>query len=72
MITGVLIWSLEHGAWWRPGEWGYTRDRSEAGIYSLERATEICLRANIVTGNQPNEAMVPFDISTATGMGRAA
>lgn len=37
----VLIWSMEHGAWWRPDSRGYTICRAEAGVYSRREATEI-------------------------------
>ena len=40
-----LIWSNEHGAWWKPGEWGYTRLIEEAGRYTERRARQICARA---------------------------
>jgi hypothetical protein len=41
-----LIWSDEHGAWWMPNASGYTRKLSDAGRYSLEQATKICITAN--------------------------
>lgn len=37
-----LIWSNEHGAWWRPGSFGYTSDIAEAGRYGKDEATRIC------------------------------
>jgi hypothetical protein len=40
-----LVWSNEHGAWWRPGEAGYTRNLAEAGRYSRDRALAICRSA---------------------------
>ena len=33
-----LIWSNEHGAWWRPNAAGYTMRIEEAGRYSREEA----------------------------------
>jgi len=42
----MVIWSNEHGAYWRPDERGYTRKLSEAGRYPLARAIQICVRAN--------------------------
>lgn len=45
-----LIWSEEHGAWWAPGEHGYTRSIVEAGRYSEDRAKEIVARANYPLG----------------------
>lgn len=40
-----LIWSEEHGAWWRPNESGYTRSMRRAGRYSEERARAISASA---------------------------
>lgn len=55
-----LIWSNEHGAWWKPGRYGYTKSRLEAGRYSFEEAAEICTDANAQRQDvqQPNEAMI--------------
>jgi hypothetical protein len=54
-----LIWSIEHGAWWKPGGKGYTRDRSQAGRFTLDRARDICMSANHWREDSPDEAMVP-------------
>jgi hypothetical protein len=40
-----LVWSNEHGAWWRAGEAGYSRNLAEAGRYSRDRALAICRSA---------------------------
>jgi len=50
------IWSFEHSSWWKPNEFGYTRDIDEAGIYSSKRAHEILGNANYVS---INEALIP-------------
>jgi hypothetical protein len=42
----LLIWSEEHGAWWKPGRIGYTRSIREAGRYSFDEAAEIVDTAN--------------------------
>lgn len=47
-----LIWSIEHGAWWRPGRWGYTYVLAEAGRYSAREAAAIVEDANVVTVNE--------------------
>ena len=57
----MLIWSIEHGQWWRMNSQGYTPHRNAAGVYTLAQATEIVNSANIACGNTPNEAMVPAD-----------
>lgn len=36
-----LIWSIEHGMWWKPYEMGYTKDIYSAGRYTAEEAVEI-------------------------------
>ncbi len=51
-----LIWSNEHGAWWRPDSCGYTTIESEAGRYTLKEAQEIC-RDSTVTEGLPHEVM---------------
>lgn len=61
MIDNYLIWSNQHGMWWRPNHSGYTRFIEEAGRYAPEEARLIVaiatcnwqldrLRANPVTG----------------------
>lgn len=44
MTTQYLIWSHEHGCWWRPNSAGYTKDPRAAGIYSREEALSISWR----------------------------
>lgn len=56
--TKWYVWSMEHGAWWRPAHRGYTTIKKEAGIYSYEEACEIVRGANEHQGNRPNEAMI--------------
>lgn len=34
----VLIWSGEHGLWWRANAQGYTSDRARAGLYDFDTA----------------------------------
>lgn len=41
-----VIWSEEHGAWWAPGEQGYTRFLTSAGRYTRAEAFRICADAN--------------------------
>lgn len=54
--AGFYIWSVEHNAWWRPHERGYTQSVAEAGVYHEARAKEIVKSANIVSFN---ECMIP-------------
>jgi len=42
-----VVWSEEHGAWWRPGHWGYTRSLRQAGRYDRAEAMDIAARGNI-------------------------
>lgn len=58
--TLFLIWSIEHGAWWKPRENGYTALRAEAGKYSLKDALRIVRSANIGLHDEPNEAMIEY------------
>ena len=46
-----LIWSEEHGAWWRAASydgttWGYCRSIVEAGRYTEAAANRIVVKAN--------------------------
>lgn len=62
-----LIWSFEHGGWWRPGELGYTKgfeDFEEAGRFTREQADRIVERANFVG---INETIVPIGEHTLSG-----
>jgi hypothetical protein len=43
MSDRYLIWSNEHGAWWRPNSCGYTMEISEAGRYSQTEAIARCV-----------------------------
>lgn len=51
-MDDYLIWSEEHGRWWRPGERGYTSQMREAGRYSKERADVIVKGANLIGFNE--------------------
>lgn len=55
-----LIYSEEHGGWWKPASNGYCRSRKEAGRYTFEEAKEIVEGANkFLSGEYPNETMCP-------------
>ncbi len=53
-----VIWSIEHTAWWRAGEMGYTGALVEAGIYGHAAANRILANANLV---KMNECAIPLD-----------
>lgn len=57
-IRYFKIWSHEHQGWWKPKKQGYTKIRSEAGVYPFYEALEIVESANIGLKDIPNEAMV--------------
>jgi hypothetical protein len=59
-VKPFLVWSEEHGAWWRPGRAGYTRSIREAGRYSLDEAAAIVENANRYVRDGFNEVAV-FD-----------
>lgn len=61
-----VIWSHEHDAWWRPNEFGYTRELLGAGVYPRGRARQIETEAN--RGQVRNEEALPL----AEAIGRAA
>lgn len=50
------IWSNEHNGWWRHNRNGYTKIRTEAGVYSYGEAVAICTDANA-----PHETMLPAE-----------
>ena len=56
-----LVWSNEHRGWWKPQSAGYTKSRKQAGRYSLDEATEICVGANATRSDnqEPQETMLP-------------
>lgn len=45
-MDDYLIWSEEHGAWWRAGRRGYTTSMNAAGIYSEHEARTISASSN--------------------------
>lgn len=53
-----LVWSEEHGRWWRPAAQGYTSSIAEAGIYSKQQADMICRDANF--GGSFHEIAIPM------------
>ena len=42
-----LVWSNQHGMWWRPEQIGYTQIIDEAGRYSRSMAAEIVRDATL-------------------------
>lgn len=67
--TKWIIWSIEHGAWWRPESRGYCVELAGAGVYSYEEAVKIVTGANFIFTlltpqtydpklNTPHEAMI--------------
>ena len=69
-----LIWSIEHGAWWRPGGMGYTRRLDEAGRYSSTEAEAIVRRANgpHLKPGEANECAIPIECVEREGPTAAA
>jgi hypothetical protein len=59
-IITYLIWSNEHGRWWRPNKAGYTSRISAAGRYRQDEACAIVDDANrhLPNGAEPREVMV--------------
>ncbi len=41
MTDLYLVWSNEHGAWWRPNSCGYTTKVEDAGRYGRKEAIAI-------------------------------
>lgn len=58
--TRWLIWSIEKNRWWKPGRFGYTAERAEAGRYTFEEAIQIVNDANayLFDDQSPKEAMI--------------
>lgn len=61
----VLIYSLEHGQYWKPKSWGYTSDRKLAGKYPRAQAKAICEDTNkhIPPGERVNEVIEEIDLN---------
>ena len=61
-MADYLIWSNEHGAWWRNAGRGYTLDVALAGLYPRDEAINICVQARggWVEGKAPPEIPVAF------------
>lgn len=53
-----LVWSNEHGAWWRPERSGYTGDVWAAGRYDEDAAAQICDTRSWRKAGPPPEVMV--------------
>jgi hypothetical protein len=46
-VSEFLIWSNEHGMWWRDNESGYTQHIDEAGRYDRADAERIVAKATL-------------------------
>ncbi len=53
----ILIWSNEHGAWWAPGQQGYTDSVQRAGRYTAPEAEAIV--ANAFLGGPVGKFLAP-------------
>lgn len=55
-----IIWSNEHGGFWRTNGWGYTQLVESAGVYGRAQAQRICHDGNHwqPPGATPNEVML--------------
>jgi hypothetical protein len=59
-MTAHMIYSHEHGAWWRPRRTGYTGVLAEAGRYGAEEAEQIVTdTAYGWRGGLPPEVSIP-------------
>lgn len=61
MSDWYLVWSNEHRAWWRPNSSGYTKQVSDAGRYSREKAISIAHGRGWPTKGIPDEVPVRED-----------
>lgn len=46
-MTQYVIWSNEHRSWWAPHSRGYTKNITQAGLYSQDEATKIVAEATM-------------------------
>lgn len=46
-MTDYLIWSNQHGLWWRAAKRGYTDNIEEAGRYDVAEAKDIVAVATV-------------------------
>lgn len=56
-----LVWSHEHGGWWRPGSFGYSPRLSEAARMTRVQALAVCKRAMPGAREALNELPVRLD-----------
>ncbi len=56
-----LVWSREHGAWWRPNAMGYCTNVFDAGRFSLEEAMDHCNTRSRDPKEDDPEVMVHVD-----------
>lgn len=54
----VRIWSVERSSWWLPGGLGYTKLKSESGVFGVGEA--FCLAAGDY-GESPQHVLVPLE-----------
>jgi hypothetical protein len=69
-MSGYLIWSNEHRAWWGKNSQGYVRSVLKAGMYSRDEAIDICKNALSGSGDIPNE--LPVSLADADDFGLGA
>lgn len=58
-----LVWSMQHGMYWRPQWNGYTHVKEEAGRYRYSEAAAIVRQGNYgAPPDKPNEAMIRDEV----------
>ena len=68
MSNQCLIWSFEHGKWWRANGAGYTDQLQEAGRYGLLQALQICENSLVSDPLQHGEAILPLWLALPEGV----
>jgi hypothetical protein len=63
-----LIWSHEHGGWWKAGGWGYAKGLSQAGHYTRQQAFRICRDATPMASRLGTISEIPVRLADVAAM----
>jgi hypothetical protein len=63
-----LVWSNEHGGWWKAGGWGYDPGLKSAGRFTRAQAIKICRDALPTSAHLKMVSEIPVRLADVNEM----